>query len=64
MSLRLKKRGEKVLERALVISSPQDSCANEGLDSVQETIREESPMTPLPSEFNGQLHRRETANGE
>lgn len=72
MSLRLKKRGEKALERALAVASPTDDDATEGMKAKWkgqpqgETIeeREEPPLSaglsPSPSPGNG-LHRREKA---
>ncbi|KAF5385740.1 hypothetical protein D9615_002519 [Tricholomella constricta] len=69
MSLRLKKRGEKALERALSGTAPSDtsSIAVKGKwkGPEEETIREEAePTTPAPGQqFNTQLHRRETAEG-
>ncbi|KAG6842087.1 hypothetical protein C0991_002741 [Blastosporella zonata] len=57
MSLRLKKRGEKALERAL------NGTATETSSAVLKGIREEAePLTPGPSQqFDTRLHRRETA---
>ncbi|KAG5645208.1 hypothetical protein DXG03_006726 [Asterophora parasitica] len=71
MSLRLKKRGEKALERALNGTAPSDtsSIAMKGKwkGPEEETIREEAePTTPGPGQhfkLNIQQHMRETANG-
>ncbi|KAF8070176.1 hypothetical protein FPV67DRAFT_1005473 [Lyophyllum atratum] len=69
MSLRLKKRGEKALERALNGTAPSDtsSVAMKGkwTGPEEETIREEAePTTPGPGQqFTAQLHRREMADG-
>ncbi|RDB16953.1 hypothetical protein Hypma_002582 [Hypsizygus marmoreus] len=69
MSLRLKKRGEKALERALDGNPPSDdsSAAHKGKwkGPEEETITEEAePPTPgSGQQFNSQLHRRETADG-
>lgn len=71
MTLRLRKRGDKALERALVVSSPEDDTANvmskwKGYPE-EETIPEaEEPTTP--SVGSGQpsphYHRRESAGGD
>lgn len=72
MSLRLKKRGEKALERALVVASPTDDEPTDGMKAKWtgqpqgETIeeRDEPPpsagLSPSPSPGNG-MHRREKA---
>jgi hypothetical protein len=80
MSLRLKKRGERVLERTLIVSSPDpdqkefeddpvylstpNSLGSKGLR--EETIQEaEEPKTPVPgAEFPPAVHRRESAGVE
>ncbi|KAJ6475350.1 hypothetical protein C8R47DRAFT_1143196 [Mycena vitilis] len=63
MSLRLKKRGEKALERALNghgVDSPGGKGKWKGPDEA--TIHEdEEPLTPATKGFGSQLHRRETA---
>jgi hypothetical protein len=67
MTLRLKKRGDKVLERALVVSSPDDDPTNvmskwKGYPE-EDTIPEddEPPNTPgAGPRPNPRLHRRET----
>ncbi|KAH7923717.1 hypothetical protein BV22DRAFT_1196481 [Leucogyrophana mollusca] len=66
MTLRLKKRGEKALEHALVVSSPdEDNSTGKGRwrgHLEEETIPEAdeaSPNSPGPS----RLHRREMAEG-
>ncbi|KAJ7178525.1 hypothetical protein C8R43DRAFT_973640 [Mycena crocata] len=65
MSLRLKKRGEKALERALNGHAGDDSPGRgkwKGPD--EETIEEaDEPLTPANKTFGSQLHRRETAEG-
>ncbi|KAG5652351.1 hypothetical protein H0H81_005328 [Sphagnurus paluster] len=66
MSLRLKKRGEKALERALN-GPPSDSSSiiakGKWKGPEEATIREEAePTTPGPGQqFNMQMHRRELA---
>jgi PH/SEC7 domain-containing protein len=68
MTLRLKKRGEKALERALIVSSPDDNSSNTMLTwkgHPEETIPEadEPPITPRAGPRpSPQLHRRETAD--
>lgn len=69
MSLRLKKRGEKALERALNgTARAGDSplgVKGKWKGPEEETIREEAePTTPGPRHFGTQLHRRETAETE
>ncbi|KAG6845394.1 hypothetical protein H0H87_009741 [Tephrocybe sp. NHM501043] len=69
MSLRLKKRGEKALERALNgTATDTSSVILKGKWKGPEgaTIREEAePLTPGPSQqFDTQLHRRESAEDE
>ncbi|KAF8993676.1 hypothetical protein BDQ17DRAFT_1401548 [Cyathus striatus] len=66
MSLRLKKRGEKALERALNGATPTEEPATSSKwkGPGQETIREEAePMTPGPGQatFMASGHHRETA---
>jgi hypothetical protein len=68
MTLRLKKRGEKALERALVVSSPDDDPTNvmskwKGYPE-EDTIPEgdEPPSTPGASHRSNP--RRETADIE
>ncbi|KAJ6586908.1 hypothetical protein DFH09DRAFT_238042 [Mycena vulgaris] len=66
MSLRLKKRGEKALERALNGNGGDDSPGGKGKwkGPEEETIQEdEEPLTPASKGFGSQLHRRETAEG-
>ncbi|KAJ7462291.1 hypothetical protein B0H11DRAFT_2285624 [Mycena galericulata] len=66
MSLRLKKRGEKALERALNGNPGDDSPGGKGKwkGPEEETIEEdEEPLTPANKGFGSQLHRRETADG-
>ncbi|KAJ7045497.1 hypothetical protein C8F04DRAFT_436332 [Mycena alexandri] len=66
MSLRLKKRGEKALERALNGNAGDDSPGGKGKwkGPEEETIEEdEEPLTPANKSFGSQLHRRETADG-
>ncbi|KAJ7096338.1 hypothetical protein C8R44DRAFT_812767 [Mycena epipterygia] len=63
MSLRLKKRGEKALERAL---NGNDSPGGKGKwkGPEEDTIQEDDePLTPATKGFGSQLHRRETAEG-
>ncbi|KII92375.1 hypothetical protein PLICRDRAFT_695749 [Plicaturopsis crispa FD-325 SS-3] len=67
MSLRLKKRGEKALERALVVASPDDEEDPAAMGKWkgfpdEETIEEtdEPPITPLSSDPH-KSHRRERA---
>ncbi|GLB37099.1 putative pleckstrin homology domain containing protein [Lyophyllum shimeji] len=70
MSLRLKKRGEKALERALNGTAPSDTSSvgmkGKWKGPEEETIREEAePSTPGPAQrFNTQRHKREVAEGE
>ncbi|KAG6917832.1 hypothetical protein DXG01_000892 [Tephrocybe rancida] len=68
MSLRLKKRGEKALERALSgTATDTSSVALKGKwKGPEDTIREEAePPTPGPSrQFDTQPHRKETAEHE
>lgn len=67
MTLRLKKRGEKVLERALVVSSPDDDSENvaskwKGYPE-KDTIPEgdDPPSTPgTDLRLSLQFHRKET----
>ncbi|KAF8161062.1 hypothetical protein B0H34DRAFT_673104 [Crassisporium funariophilum] len=63
MSLRLKRRGEKALERALINSHPADDPVANGKKwkgPEEDPIYEEpEPITPGARQF--QLHRRETA---
>lgn len=73
MNLRLKKRGEKALERALVGASPEDEPVGKGKwkGPEEETIEEDEeppptagiPSTPgFPSTpASGHFHRREMA---
>ncbi|KAJ6499316.1 hypothetical protein C8R45DRAFT_1071846 [Mycena sanguinolenta] len=64
MNLRLKKRGEKALERALNGNSAEDPKAKwKGPE--EETIHEDDePLTPAkPNQGFGSLHLRETAEG-
>ncbi|KAJ7262190.1 hypothetical protein B0H12DRAFT_1104695 [Mycena haematopus] len=67
MSLRLKKRGEKALERALNGNAADDLSAKaKWKGPEEETIQEDDePLTPAnPNKgFASQLHRRETAEG-
>ncbi|KAG6837700.1 hypothetical protein H0H93_003502 [Arthromyces matolae] len=67
MSLRLKKRGEKALERALN-GTAAETMASKGKWKAPEedTIREEAePLTPGPSQrFDTHLYRQETAEDE
>ncbi|KAJ7084372.1 hypothetical protein B0H15DRAFT_393041 [Mycena belliarum] len=65
MSLRLKKRGEKALERALNGNADDASPGGKGKwKSAEETIHEDDePLTPASKGFASQLHRRETAEG-
>ncbi|KAF8332104.1 uncharacterized protein EI90DRAFT_3056571 [Cantharellus anzutake] len=77
MTLRLKKRGEKVLEKALVTPNPHDDYGDHTLASSsqnsrvtnrgvprEETIQEaEEPLTPGPlSKFGATCHRKESAD--
>ncbi|PPQ98627.1 hypothetical protein CVT24_003960 [Panaeolus cyanescens] len=64
MTLRLKKRGEKALERALNHATPVDEpAANKKWGPEGAAIREEpEPLTPGPRHH--QFHRRETAEGD
>lgn len=70
MTLRLKKRGEKALERALVVSSPEDDATNTATKwkgcPDEDTIVEadEPPTTPSANaHLTPMFHRRETASG-
>ncbi|KAJ7725837.1 hypothetical protein DFH07DRAFT_853529 [Mycena maculata] len=64
MSLRLKKRGEKALERALNGNAADDAGGKGKWKGPEEaTIDEdEEPLTPANKGFGTQLHRRETAD--
>ncbi|KAK7057207.1 hypothetical protein R3P38DRAFT_2839951 [Favolaschia claudopus] len=65
MSLRLKKRGEKALERALNGHAPDDP-KGKWKGPEEETIEEDDePLTPAnpKQSFGSQFHRRETAEG-
>ena len=62
MSLRLKKRGEKALERALVVASPADVHYN-GDPSDNGANGDDAPDSPASTSSLTQLHRRETAEG-
>ncbi|KAJ7594136.1 signal peptide peptidase-domain-containing protein [Mycena floridula] len=66
MTLRLKKRGEKALERALNGDSHEASNALKWKGAEEETIQEdEEPITPgLDRKFNSQGHKRETAEAD
>lgn len=68
MSLRLKKRGDKALEKALVVVNPDEESGASGKRwkgyPEEETIPEgeEPPLTPgLVNERSSSQHRRETA---
>jgi PH/SEC7 domain-containing protein len=67
MSLRLKRRGEKALERALVVSSPEDDPTHikwKGYPD-EETIPEgdEPPVTPSAGpQLGTHFHRRGSAD--
>lgn len=61
MTLRLKKRGEKALERAL---NGVEECDSKQRKGPEGTIQEdEEPSTPGPEYFTSKYHRRETAEG-
>jgi PH and SEC7 domain-containing protein len=63
MSLRLKRRGEKALEKALVVSSPHDIDNQITVKGKRngDTALEESPSISGP--VYAKFHRRETADG-
>ncbi|SJK97632.1 uncharacterized protein ARMOST_00885 [Armillaria ostoyae] len=61
MSLRLKKRGEKALERAL---NGVEESGSKKWKGPEGTIQEDDePNTPGPEYFTSKSHRRETADG-
>ncbi|KAJ7647350.1 hypothetical protein FB45DRAFT_782018 [Roridomyces roridus] len=61
MSLRLKKRGEKALERALNgnTDSPGVNGKWKGRPEEETILEDEEPLTPANKGFGSQLHRRE-----
>jgi PH/SEC7 domain-containing protein len=66
MTLRLKKRGEKALERALVVSSPEDDPTNvmskwKGYPEEDSIPEGEEPPSGVPHP-SPQLRRREMAD--
>ena len=67
MSLRLKKRGEKALEKALVVASPEDDGGRNKRykrpDEADIPEADEPPPTPgmMPVNNKNTLHRRELA---
>jgi PH/SEC7 domain-containing protein len=68
MSLRLKKRGEKALERALGGVAPDDDLARSGTVRRKERVSEEGTISEFDDQSvsglgSSRLHRRETAEG-
>jgi PH/SEC7 domain-containing protein len=67
MSLRLKRRGEKALEKALVVSSPHDvdthSTVKGKRNGLGDRAPEESSTISGPGQVYAKFHRRETADG-
>lgn len=65
MSLRLKKRGDKALERALKTASPQNEHAADGkwTGPEEETIDEEGDEPSTPGPTSSMRHQRFGAGG-
>lgn len=66
MTLRLKKRGEKALERALGGVLPDDDLARSGTVRRKERGAEEDTISEVDEQSSmsaSHLHRRETAEG-